>query len=142
MACALCDSKKATRQARIEGVILRVCDECIKFGEEVAKVEYRPIKKQVRMPQEMEETAVENFSDIIRKQRQKNNLTQEQLAKKLKEKHSIIKRIEEGWKPPLSVLRKLEKFFNVKLLETAIAGKITTKKSGKKLTLGDIVEIS
>jgi len=70
------------------------------------------------------------------------NLTQEELAKKLKEKASIIKRIEEGWEPPLKLINKIEKFFNIKLREQ-IEEKVLEKKSdSKKLTIGDIVEVS
>jgi putative transcription factor len=70
------------------------------------------------------------------------NLTQEELAKKLKEKASVIKRIEEGWEPPLKLINKIEKFFDIKLREK-IEEKILDKKSNStNLTIGDIVEVS
>jgi len=33
--CEVCGSKKADRKAKIEKAILRVCDECVKLGEEI-----------------------------------------------------------------------------------------------------------
>ena len=70
------------------------------------------------------------------------NLTQEELAKKLKEKASIIKRVEEGWEPPTKLINKIEKFFDIKLREK-IEEKVLEKKSdSKELTIGDVVEVS
>jgi uncharacterized protein (TIGR00270 family) len=70
------------------------------------------------------------------------NLTQEQLAKKLNEKSSVIKRIEEGWEPPPTLIRKIEKFFNIKLTEEIEEKPLNKKTEKKKLTIGDVVEVS
>ena len=113
----------------------------MRFGEEVREVEYR---KPVNIPQ-MEGTdqvLVKDFSKIIRKSRENRKLTQEDLAKKLSEKVSIIKRVEEGWHPSNKLLEKIEKFFDIKLMEDAlepVTGKRTTK---RKLTIGDVVDVS
>jgi putative transcription factor len=71
----------------------------------------------------------------------KRNLTQEDLAKKLNEKVSILKRIEDGWEPPLNVVKKLERFFNIELTEEAEEKKIEKKTSKTDLTIGDVVEV-
>jgi len=68
-------------------------------------------------------------------------LKQEDLAKKLNEKSSIIKRVEEGWEPPSNLIRKLEKFFNIKLTEKPEEKTLEKKIDKKKLTVGDVVEI-
>jgi putative transcription factor len=139
MQCEVCGSR-ATRKSKIEGVILRVCNNCVKLGEELAKVQIRPTRKFTPKIQELEETINSDFYKIIKKERQKRNLTQEQLAKKLNEKLSVIRRIEDGWEPPLRLIRKLEKFFNLNLIEAS--PQMSTKKiEKKKLTIGDIVEI-
>lgn len=67
-------------------------------------------------------------------------LTQEQLAKKLKEKMSVIKRIEDGWKPSLTLIRKLERFFNIKLTEE-LEEEHFERKPRKDITIGDVVEV-
>ncbi len=69
-------------------------------------------------------------------------LKQENLAKKINEKMSTIKRVEEGWEPPSSLIKKLEKFFNIKLTEKPEEKSLEKKTDKKKLTVGDVVEIS
>ena len=77
-----------------------------------------------------------------RKAREKKKLTQEELSKKLREKASIIKRIEEGWKPSLKLIKKLERFFKVKLREKIVETVLEKKSGSSRLTIGDVVEVS
>jgi len=69
------------------------------------------------------------------------NLTQEELAKKLKEKASVIKRTEEGWEPPLKLIKKIEKFFDIELREEIEEEILEKKSDSKRLTIGDVVEV-
>ena len=68
-------------------------------------------------------------------------LTQEELAKKLKEKLSVIKRIEDGWEPPINLIKKLERFFNIELTEE-LKEEHFERKPRKSITIGDVVEVS
>ena len=141
MECELCGSK-ATRKAKVEGIVLNVCDDCVKFGKEIPTIEFRRTKKKIPKIEGLEQVLIKDFHKLIRKSREKMNLTQEELAKKLKEKASVIKRIEEGWKPPLKLINKIEKFFDIKLREE-IEEKVLDKKSNStNLTIGDVVEVS
>jgi len=115
MECCLCGSTKADRKIDIDGAVLSACDECIKFGKEVFKTEFKKSKNTAIIPEV--EVILEDFSKIIRKERQRKNLKQDELAKKLNIKASFVKRMEEGWEPPTIMLRKIEKFFNLKLVE-------------------------
>ena len=64
------------------------------------------------------------------------------MAKKLKEKSSVVKRVEDGWEPPVKLTEKIEKYFNISLREK-VEGNVQGKKTeSKKLTIGDIVEVS
>lgn len=78
---------------------------------------------------------------MVRNSRSRMNLKQEELAKKLNEKLSVIKRLEDGWEPTPSLISKLEKFFNIELTEKAEEKKIDKKTQKEKLTIGDIVEV-
>ena len=139
--CELCGSKATTR-AKVEGTVLDVCSDCVKFGSEVPRIEIKKAKRKIAIAEEPEEVLVKDFHKIIRKAREKKKLTQEELAKKLKEKASVIKRLEEGWKPSLKLIEKLERFFEIKLREK-IEGTIVNKNIvSKKLTIGDIIEVS
>jgi len=140
--CKICGSKKANRKARIEGAILTVCEDCVKFGEEIKTPEVKVVKRSLPKIEETEEILKPNFNEIIRNSRQKMKLKQEDLAKKINEKMSTIKRLEEGWEPPLNLIRKLEKFFNIKLIEKPEEKSLEKKIDKKKLTVGDVVEIS
>lgn len=142
MNCEICGAYDARRRAKIEGTILNVCDSCVRSGEEVARVEIARRPKSVyTAPIEMSYSLKEDFGKIIKNNREKKGLTQEQLAAKIQEKHTIVNRIENGWEPPLLVIKKLEKFLNI-ILRTAseeVDYKIKVKEKG--LTLGDIAEI-
>jgi len=139
--CELCGSKKANRKAKIEGVILTVCENCVNFGNEIKPPEIKVVKKYVPKIEEPEEILKPNFNEIIRTSRERMKLKQEDLAKKINEKLSIIKRIEEGWEPPSSLIRKLEKFFNIKLTEKPEEKTLEKKTDKKKLTIGDMIEV-
>ncbi|MCD6476950.1 MAG: TIGR00270 family protein [Candidatus Aenigmarchaeota archaeon] len=112
--CALCGSKNANRKTEIDGVVLDVCNNCVKFGKEIAIVRKGNISRNINRSFEIEDV-VEDLPQIIRKQREKMGLKQEELAQKIGIKHNLIKRIEEGWYPDNSIIEKLEKFFKIKL---------------------------
>ena len=138
--CNICGSD-ATRKAKIEGTVVDVCDKCVRFGEEIREVEFiRPRK--VTTINETEQVLIKDFQKAMRKAREEKKLTQEELAKRLNEKVSIIKRMEEGWQPSDKLAGKIEKFFNIKLREDAVQIAREKKHRSKKLTIGDVVEIS
>jgi putative transcription factor len=139
MECELCGSK-ATRKTKIDTAILNVCDKCVGFGKEIIV----PRMVEVKRPLPVIDTGdaiVPNFNNLIRISRDKMKLTQDNLAVKMSEKLSIIKRVEEGWVPGPALISKLEKFFNIKLTEKVEEKTIGKKSGNEKLTIGDIVEI-
>jgi len=57
-----------------------------------------------------------NYGELVRRAREKKGLTAEQLAKKLNEKESVIRRVEEEkLRPPEALVDKLEKELEVKI---------------------------
>ena len=137
--CELCGSDKANRKTRIDGAVLTVCEKCVDFGEEIKPVELKIVKRIPKL--ETVDILKPNFNEIIRNSRSKMNLKQEELAKKLNEKLSTIKRVEEGWEPTPILISKLEKFFNIELTENPEDKKMEKKASKERLTIGDVVEI-
>ena len=101
----------------------------------------REEKKIIPRLEEMEQAIKSNFHLLIKNERTKRGLTQEELAKKLNEKASIIKRIEDGWEPPINTIKKFERFFNIKLTEEMEEKQIENKSDRKELTIGDIIEV-
>ena len=75
--------------------------------------------------------------------RERSGLKQEELAKKLNEKESIISSIESGkFKPSINLAHKLEKFFNINLIEELGGEEFELSSSeGSGMTIGDMIKI-
>jgi len=113
--CEIC-GKKATMKVNIDGVVLDVCDECANLGEPVSLSVTRS-KRSIPEPEELSLYIDPDFQRIIRKAREKMGLNIKDLAREIKEKESIISRVESGkLKPTIDLARKLEKFLRIKLL--------------------------
>ncbi len=162
--CEICgeEIKGPPLKLFIEGAELTVCRKCAKhrgkpatpytsLTASVAKRTIKKVAKPVKKPripkthmfsEDLE--PVENLSEVVRQRREELGLTQEELAVRVGEKVSVIKRIESGrLTPPLSLIRKLEAALRVKLTEKP---RVTQEKRGKgfkefTLTLGDIMEV-
>jgi len=141
MQCELCGKKEAEFSALIEGVELKVCSSCAKHGQVLKKPAYAENRKvRVELP---EFVIVENFAEIIKKKRESMNLTQEDFAKKVNQKLSLMQNIESGHiKPTIDVAKKLEKILGIKLVKELKFEKVDLgKKSSEGLTIGDLIKI-
>jgi len=92
---------------------------------------------------------VDDFGEVVRKARMSLGLTQEELAKQIGEKLTVIKKIEAGeFKPSISLAKKLEKILKIRLLIPAEEplqdlARYYLKKSGKEaggISLGDLLK--
>jgi len=143
--CEVCGRKNARIIALVEGLKMRVCENCSKFGK-VLEVEKEKLKeKKIQLPEEIEveEDLVEDYAGRVKSAREKKGWTREELAAKLNEKESFLKKVELGEMPPTDRLaEKLEKALGIKLYEVVEISKPTRSKSGKEgTTLGDLIEI-
>ncbi len=89
---------------------------------------------------------VENYSEIIKKARERMGWTQAVLAEKLRVQENVVRRIESGrLKPPIELALRIEKLLKVKILEPIVDEYSGFSSHGKSssmdLTLGDIVNI-
>lgn len=148
----MCGAEEKLFKAEVEGTILEVCKNCAKFGKIIGPVKEGERKKEERekkierrvMPErELMQLINPDYSEIIKKKREKLGLKQEELAKKIAEKESLIHKIESGqFEPGMDLARKLEKFLNIKLIEQHEEVKIDLgEKRGGPATLGDVVVI-
>ncbi|MFQ5801160.1 MAG: multiprotein bridging factor aMBF1, partial [Candidatus Hydrothermarchaeales archaeon] len=127
MNCEICGREIIgdVRTVKIEGTLMRACRACARLGERVVgrkeKVQTRatsriPTPRTARTERVVD--VVDDYAKIIRQNREKAGLTQEQLGTKINEKGSVIARLESGhMKPDLKVARKLERLFDIKLFE-------------------------
>lgn len=164
MRCEVCGRKIFGKPLRviIEGAKLTVCSECAKHGTTVweeepklqtaqkAKAKAIPSfpKAQSRGPQETTTNLelIENFDTKIRQAREKLGLSHEELGKKIKEKVSVLKKIETGkMKPDNKLAAKLEHALKIKLLapvsEETLQKINVPKPPSRELTLGDMLQL-
>ncbi len=152
--CELCGRFGKLVEVEIEGSTLLVCEKCAAFGD-------RPSPKKVtrtrgeRVPSSGDEVTsedlVENYGRLIKKARESEGMTQEELAAKLMIKTTLLSKIErEEITPDIRLARKIEKVLNIKLLEKLQPAEATTedkdeegrkKKSGYGITLGDLIKL-
>ena len=119
--CDVCGAEGRLVRALIEGTELNVCQNCAKFGK-ILKAPVMFVKKGAVIKHEQKpeplEIIVPDYSTLIRKKREEMGLTQEDFAKKINEKISVIHNLESGkLEPSIDLARKLERSLGIRLVE-------------------------
>ena len=146
-------------KVKVEGAKMVVCRNCQALGKPYQEDRIvsrpqpsfaRPIRqpwvhatRPTELPKELEELDIaENFSDLVRRRRMKLGWSQEDLARKLKEKLSVIQKIETGKVTPNTQLcRQLQHELKIKLLVPRTETPPPKTTTPVEVTLGDIVKI-
>ncbi len=140
--CEICGSESSGR-AEIDGVVLNVCGRCAELGKKVAEP-VRARKKTVeRELPESSKYIDPDYPKIIKESRESRGMKIEELANSIKEKESVISRLERGQlSPSLRLARKLENFLEIKLiLEYSKRPLSENRRGDRALTIGDIVDL-
>jgi len=154
------------RKVIIEGARMIVCSRCASLGspyfeDETPKLS--PFRKSITSTKVFKGSpasrrvvaskvpfddfeVVEGFGSIVKRAREKLNLTPEDLGKIISEKASVVKKVEsEKITPDVRLARKLEHALKVKLLVKPLSNEAALSKSDfhppPQPTLGDIVQI-
>ncbi|HET7323953.1 MAG TPA: multiprotein bridging factor aMBF1 [Halococcus sp.] len=165
--CEMCGAETASpTTVKIEGAELDVCENCVDFGTEVEQqstestsTKYSTTSESSGSPEpsgssggssrsrrhdmfdDMEEV-VQDYDERIRNAREAAGLSQEDLAKELNEKASLIRKLERGASLPSdSIQKKLERRLDISLTEGGIDD--TEWEGGAstgEYTLGDVVQ--
>ena len=164
MECEICGREiyGKTYRGVVDGAKLLVCSDCAQFSSSSWKPESKKPTQQTNRtqiptsrPQIVNRPAfitpidtmelVEDYSQRIRKGRERLNLTHEELSRKLGERVSVLQKMETGkMTPDQTLTKKLEYTLKIKLLETSPKMSDAEKsyvKSNYDLTLGDVVII-
>jgi len=148
--CEMCGKETEDLvNAVVEGTILKVCKDCASYGN-VVELKPKQTEEEIHKPQEIEVTEpefliIENYAEKIKKARERRSLKQEDLAKAIAEKESVIQRLETGQiSPNLTLAKKLEQFLQIKLVEQSTIKKKKIKKldfRDTSITIGDLLHM-
>jgi putative transcription factor len=159
MICEMCGKEVPyLKKVLIEGTVLNVCSECASFGEPVSqkdaikydtkstvqeRLEVREKRRRERDVLEQESVLDPDFPDKISAARMDSGMSQDELAKKINEKHSVIAKIEQGdLVPDENVRKKLEKSLGIKLMVKIEPAHLQKKNNERRgLTLGDLIRM-
>lgn len=108
--------------ARIEGAIIDVCDRCSKFGTKADDPQntYNAVKKTINVSDlgSIDLQLIPEYGKVIVKIREDKGLTRYDFARKINEKESVIKRIEDQkFKPDEKLVERIENFLDINLRE-------------------------
>ncbi len=144
----MCGSEGKLYKTVIEDAQLNVCHECSKFGKVTGivqqisdKIPQNTINKEPET--EVMDIIVEGYAEKIRKRREHLGLKQEEFAKKISEKESLIQKIESGhFEPSIGLAKKIQRFLKIKLIEEH-EEKYEKQKAAKTdaFTIGDLIKI-
>ena len=150
--CEMCGKEAQLVTADVERVELKVCSGCVKYGvvknnsgaryipgaRSNSPVKLKPIKEEG--PQFK---VVGAYSSLIRSAREKRGMTQEDFAKFLNERESILAKWEQGsLQPSLGAAQRIGRVLGMNLIEREEAGEVEIKKSkSEEFTLADFVKV-
>lgn len=141
MNCELCGRQiDHYHEVIIDGVKMKVCNDCAKYGKEVTKkvatfhrtpipppvhnvapMHFQPsppLRRRVSDLSDDFKEPVIDFGKVIKKRREEMGISQEELANKLQEKKNLVAKIErEEIKPDRQTARKIEKLMGIRILE-------------------------
>ena len=166
MPCEMCGKEvPRLRKVMIDGTALEVCNECARFGQDAVRetpaseppaagpaaiatppVRAPPVhhgkRKDALSAGEME--LAEDYNKRIIQGRRRKDMTQEDLAKRLNEKKSVISRLETGeMRPSDNLIKRLEKVLEIKLMERVEFQLEPAKRQvgSGGVTLGDLIRM-
>jgi putative transcription factor len=158
MQCEICGAEIRGKPIciTIDNSELQVCQKCAPYGKPVDK--RTPVSRKVspvvrtvprteKKPRKdffdiLKDELLDNYDQIIREAREAKGWSQEDLAENMKEKASLIKKIERREIVPEDTVRKkLEHTLNIKLTERIDVAEQEVSHMRKDTTLGDIVKI-
>ena len=128
--CEICGTQilEYGEKVYVEGNLITVCKTCSKRGKPLKQqeIQRKPAMRPAMRPKKIEKLdritfddsaiLINNFSEVIRNSRMANGLTHEQLGLLIKERVSLLRKIESGTlKPDEGLSRKLERFFRINL---------------------------
>lgn len=156
MECEICGTEIKGNPIRVtvEGTILDVCSKCAHYGKPQDK--WTPVSRKIAPTErvivshrpkrdafdKLDDEILPDYAHVIRKARESQGLTTEELASKMMEKATLIRKIErEELVPEDTVRKKLETTLNIKLTEKVSSQDQRGGGFIRGTTLGDVAII-
>ena len=140
----MCGKETVLVTADVENVEMKVCQNCSRFGVVRQKAD-APHFQQQKMHKDPALKVTANYASIVRQIREKRGLSQEDFAKYLQERESIVAKWEQGkMQPSVEVARRLEKLLGIALIEDDADVSFTKEKTSSNsqaFTLGDFIKV-
>ena len=149
MACEMCGKEEAVLKVNIEGTTLSVCESCSKFGKITGKISLpaaarqKAAKEEARPAEDSIEVVVPELGNMIKQKRESLGLKQDEFARKVAVKESVLHKMEVGAvKPDIEEAKRLGKVLGLKLVEKLDEGPaVVSQQQSDTLTLGDMIKI-
>ena len=149
MDCDMCGKAEAAVRALIEGSTMAVCESCGRYGKILTTLQtQQPGRKTApaaaaSVPAEESEFVVANIGQLLKQKREALGLTQDEFARKIAVKESVLHKMEVGGAAPsIREAMKIGRLLGLRLVEhiSTIESGIPAAKSDQ-LTLGDLIKI-
>ncbi len=144
--CQLCgQNSDELKKTNVEGAVLKVCNDCTDMGKVIEKSKVKKKKKRRRTrTRRKDQVLASNYGEKVKSARESRKLSISELADKLNEKNSLIKKVERGeLKPDKTLASKLSNALEITLYVNPEVSDYDTPSKGdtRKATLGDVAEL-
>lgn len=147
--CEMCGDQGDLKRTKVEGTVLKLCEDCQEVGEVVqtsTSSSGTTTQSSDSSPELPDDTEVApDFNERVKAAREAKELSVSDLAEAMKEKKSVVKRVEAGKLTPNKTLaRKFEKHLGIDLYEdepVAVEAQ-TASTTTSEQTIGDVAEVT
>jgi|TARA_B100001964_G_C13709435_1_gene369623 putative transcription factor len=143
----MCGKEAELFITEVEGTELQVCKDCSGFGSVKRKISTKPAFERKILPKQVKPEIIEvinpEYASMVKKKRESLSISQENFAKKINEKVSLIHHIETGkTEPSIALAKKLERFLNISLVKQDEQIPVHIEKSSSEaMTIGDMIKV-
>ncbi len=150
MKCEMCGQDAKLTKVKVEGAVLKLCENCQDTGEVISsprkvKNRFKNKKKNRRKPRSQRKHLVEDFDKKVKAKRESKDMSIEDLSEEMKVKESVVHRIESGkLKPDEKLAKKIKRVLGIQLYQQESQLDYETRKKENKTskaTIGDIAKV-
>ncbi len=142
--CEMCGEADTLKKTNVEDATLKLCEGCRDVGEVVEQpTSSGGARERRRTPSAPEEDVLPGYSEAVKDAREARGMSIAELADALKEKDSVVKRVESGrLTPDRDLARKFEQELDIDIYgEPPEAPAMTGGKRTGEQTLGDVARV-